>query len=727
MKPICIIILGFVFAITACAEKSEAPSPATPLAGSAVSMRPVAAATSEPLTGTPELRKRIPKHALAYLRIPNLWALFASPKGSIMDKAVASEGYRAATKNIREGMNTLLLEDASPAAKELLKLLFAHSRSPIEVVLLSPSVHGVPIPDVIVSSLVDFKDTVQLDQFLSAVFASSPMVQPLMPTDATGSGAIAVGGIPVLYRHDAVSKRLYLFGGAGAQSGALDAALNQMTDNASHPMYTHEAALDASGQGLFVWIDAQTTLKFLETSGQGQQVAALQAFGGGELKALALGVGTSGGMHRAKLIVDMPRIGFRSFVPETRTNMSFAAAGQPGGLVQMSLPNPSDIAFIEAAVVATMGGETFEQYRQAKQTMRAEMGFGVEDIFAAIGPEILGIVDDAGEYGAVRIRDKAKLYAILEALNKKFHLEREQKTINGVTYHHYVIPSIDSIGVKNIEQDSEEPTPKYLINYLKAPNHLYWREEGDYVLLSGIPQVLMDRGYIGARTDVGKWLATEQKIDASKALLLATKRTRGVPRFMYNVNLQFLQFLGDYTGRPVDIWALPTASEANMPEFGAFSAQMNTTATDMSFELSFENNPGELLMAGGGFVSTAAIVGVMAAVAIPAYQDYTIRAKIAEGMIAVIPLKQQVTEIYAAKKRFARAKETASTIEQINSAVLQSATYDAKSGEIALTYNLPELGEANAIALTPSITENGLVWTCTGSVQTRWLPKECRH
>lgn len=60
----------------------------------------------------------------------------------------------------------------------------------------------------------------------------------------------------------------------------------------------------------------------------------------------------------------------------------------------------------------------------------------------------------------------------------------------------------------------------------------FWREEGDYLLLSAVPQVLMDRSYIKSRTDVGQWLASGQRVDASKAILLATKRSRGIPRFM---------------------------------------------------------------------------------------------------------------------------------------------------------------------------------------------------
>ncbi|RPH44711.1 MAG: pilin, partial [Burkholderiales bacterium] len=47
-----------------------------------------------------------------------------------------------------------------------------------------------------------------------------------------------------------------------------------------------------------------------------------------------------------------------------------------------------------------------------------------------------------------------------------------------------------------------------------------------------------------------------------------------------------------------------------------------------------------------------AIIGILAAVAIPAYQDYTIRAKVTEGVAAVGAAKAGVIDYYMAKNSF---------------------------------------------------------------------------
>lgn len=732
MKRISLFLLTILLGIGACSDKPEtttlAPteSESATTAPTKTNMRPVSPAASDAISKAPALRSTLPKESLAYLRIPYLWALLATPKGSVMDKAVGSEAYVSAANNIREGLSATLLADAPPQVKELLGLLAVHARSPIEIVLMAPSMHGVPMPDTLISTAVDFKDTAQLDAFLEGVFASSPMIKPLAPTDASGSGTLATAGVPVFYRFDAAAGRMYFLNGVGAQPGALDKLLGRLSQNTAHPMFPHEAAIDASGQGLFLWLDAQASMAFLEKAGQAEQAASLRAFGGGDLNAMAFGIGTSGGMHRAKLIIDMPRAGFRTWIPETHTNITLQAAGKLDSVVMFSLPNPSDVSFIENTAVSMMGGDTFEGYRQFKQEMREELGFGIEEIFDAIGPESIWVFDEAGDYGALRIRDKAKLNKILEGLNEKYQLEREKREINGHVYYHYVIPSFEPTLAESAPDSDETSTPKLLDQFLNAPTHFYWREEGDYLLLGAVPQVLIDRAYIRERTDVKQWLTKEQRIDPTRALILASKRSEGVPAFMYDINLQILEFLGDLAGRPIDMFALPTAREADLPKYGAFSFQLDTSASDMALEVSFENNPAEVFFTGGGGMAAVASLGIVAAIAIPAYEDYTVRAKVAEGLLAVTPLKVKVQDVYAKKKRFAGPKQSAAIIEKIDSEILEGTDYDPKTGTITLYFNLPQMGDLNTITLVPEIAGDQLSWSCSGTINNKWLPKSCR-
>ena len=47
-----------------------------------------------------------------------------------------------------------------------------------------------------------------------------------------------------------------------------------------------------------------------------------------------------------------------------------------------------------------------------------------------------------------------------------------------------------------------------------------------------------------------------------------------------------------------------------------------------------------------------AIIGILAAIAIPAYQDYTIRSQVTEGLNLAAPAKASVAEVYANRGAF---------------------------------------------------------------------------
>jgi type IV pilus assembly protein PilA len=54
-----------------------------------------------------------------------------------------------------------------------------------------------------------------------------------------------------------------------------------------------------------------------------------------------------------------------------------------------------------------------------------------------------------------------------------------------------------------------------------------------------------------------------------------------------------------------------------------------------------------------------AIIGILAAIAIPAYSDYTIRAQVTEGLVLINELKPSINEYYKDRGRFPRDNELA--------------------------------------------------------------------
>ncbi|HEV3182039.1 MAG TPA: pilin [Steroidobacteraceae bacterium] len=109
-----------------------------------------------------------------------------------------------------------------------------------------------------------------------------------------------------------------------------------------------------------------------------------------------------------------------------------------------------------------------------------------------------------------------------------------------------------------------------------------------------------------------------------------------------------------------------------------------------------------------------AIIGILAAIAIPAYQDYTVRSKVAEGLNLASAAKVSVAEgfhsngipgVAAASAALAAAGSFTPT------KYVSALSINAADGHIQITYNsanVPQLAAgANIIMLTPQVNSGG--------------------
>jgi type IV pilus assembly protein PilA len=121
-----------------------------------------------------------------------------------------------------------------------------------------------------------------------------------------------------------------------------------------------------------------------------------------------------------------------------------------------------------------------------------------------------------------------------------------------------------------------------------------------------------------------------------------------------------------------------------------------------------------------------AIIGILAAVALPAYQDYTIRAKVSELVLAASGFKTTVAEKAATDGALATAG-VGLTVSKVGKITNGSVT---DGGVIVMTGdNTPaSVGAAVTVTLTPTLTAAGnLTWACTSASTTwKWVPAECR-
>jgi len=127
-----------------------------------------------------------------------------------------------------------------------------------------------------------------------------------------------------------------------------------------------------------------------------------------------------------------------------------------------------------------------------------------------------------------------------------------------------------------------------------------------------------------------------------------------------------------------------------------------------------------------------AIIGILAAVALPAYQDYMIRAKVSEAVLAASSGRTAVSETYAQKNTFALSQDSMGVQDQVSTYV-GSVAYagTAAEGNITVTTSAnTSLGTAASKTLilrgTPG-TNGGVIWKCgKGTIDAKYLPSSCK-
>jgi len=130
--------------------------------------------------------------------------------------------------------------------------------------------------------------------------------------------------------------------------------------------------------------------------------------------------------------------------------------------------------------------------------------------------------------------------------------------------------------------------------------------------------------------------------------------------------------------------------------------------------------------AGSGIV-TIAVIGILAAIAIPAYQDYQVRGQLNQAVLEARVAANAVTIYYQTNKSLPQTLEQAGYAPQYIPQGVQPISLDANTGTIKLTIDIPaHLGKT--IELVPSIDDNKqIVWRCGSSnLDSKLLPLDCR-
>ncbi|KKM67110.1 hypothetical protein LCGC14_1474470 [marine sediment metagenome] len=122
---------------------------------------------------------------------------------------------------------------------------------------------------------------------------------------------------------------------------------------------------------------------------------------------------------------------------------------------------------------------------------------------------------------------------------------------------------------------------------------------------------------------------------------------------------------------------------------------------------------------------TLMLIGILAAISIPAYQDYQERALISSAYATTQIVKGQVTNYAISNEEWPESMQALGySSEQfpqnIEISIYQNGVIGAKVGE-------DKMGEGKYLVLEPTINEEDIIWQCYGeNVPQKQLPQECR-
>jgi type IV pilus assembly protein PilA len=121
-----------------------------------------------------------------------------------------------------------------------------------------------------------------------------------------------------------------------------------------------------------------------------------------------------------------------------------------------------------------------------------------------------------------------------------------------------------------------------------------------------------------------------------------------------------------------------------------------------------------------------AIISIMVAIAFPAYQDYTVRTKVSELVLAASAFRTTISE---------KAQNDGGVLTSAGVGLTVAATGRVSGGSVTdggvvtISGSAATVGTAVTITFTPSVASDGKVlWVCTTATALfKYVPSECRH
>ena len=558
-----------------------------------------------------------------------------APKDGMLTKAQSNESHLNFIFDVKQSFLGGAAE-ADSNEDPLLLLLSSRLESPVEVIFFHAKGSKIPIPIVHFYGLMNVDTAEQLSGLLNEISLKHPEFKVVSQITSQCEAALMIKGFPAFLRYSVSTREFNLLVGLGATKELLDHTIQRLKPSKNHPMHRLDDDIDTGRQGFLVWVNFQNILSLPQPYAQLKDMEELKKWGLTDLRSITLSWGTAQGKGMLKLIVDGPKTGYRRFLPEFINAHDLTARGIIRSVMAMNLPLYELFHFIKTVAIAQDSTYELDQLLEIEYKFIKELGIPIEDVFSAMGPEIVYFSDEAGKFLAIRINDIKRRDYVLRALIEKYKLQHKTYFKIGKTYLHLLMP-------ENLLFDITKYPKLKSARLDRIKGHFYWIEDEGYMIFAGIPQALFDRCKHEKRVSIYKWLMKNHKQDLRNAVCSYSTTIPDRPRQIYYLYLQLLSMLSDMTGVELNLFEMPSAHEIDLPHRGTYGIKLDVSEERVELAFVFENNPLEFLLSG----NVLPVVGVAAAIAVPNFLAYREKAHESEVKITLRNLATSEEAYYA--------------------------------------------------------------------------------
>ena len=715
-------LIGSIFQV-----RTTAIVPTAAIALTARLTRPLAMALAislgvvEVINAAP-LHENLPVGTGAYLRLPSLWQALQDPPGRSLHKGSVSAANQQAVAAIQQKLATL--DDLPPEADAFIKFWAADMRAPLEIAVLTGDAALSPASQLLFSTRIDPQQPQALTRWK----------QLLLMVGAQPSAMAADGSVQAVFSMAANFE---------IPKNPADAAFLRRFNTA-------QARIDQSGTGFFAYFDGsavrQALMLALSQSQSGApSKAMIDNINGTD--AIAFGAGTVGGDGRLGLDWYASKAPLLEYFPQAKRVLDFKTVGKADWIFSMALPTDAEWPRLRTRIAADAGEKVAADL---EQTLDKPIGTAkssatkasARDLFRAFGPEYAAFSDAAGDFSAVRLRDPvafARILATLETLGSTHRVR------GGV---HELLLSFDPSAIEKVfaakpetkpelnaaktaeEKAQELATQRLLAVWMRAnTSRIFWVQEGTWLIAASVPQALRDRAKLRAN------VAASARAGGEVPFAGVSSATSKMAMRTWYGYLSALGALASVAKYDIDLAALPSAQELQLPLDGQAGVMIESAADRLSFSLRYQNTALDTF--GGGSATTGiATAAILAAVALPAYQDYTVRAKVAAALAQASAAKIEIAEEFAVQGKLPKKFDLSSAA---NGA---SEPYQIawQNGAIEITFSdAATAGLAGTTLVLKAVeTGDGLSWQCgaqislesarlRSTVPARFLPSACKR